>query len=91
MTALNPLLLAQGKLDVAQGFLTVYAQLAVKNSRMTGYVKPMFSNLKVYDYEKEKNKGLLQQAKEVIVGAAAHIFKNRKRKRWRPRWSLTGP
>jgi len=61
---------------VAQGLFTLYAQLAVKNDRVSGYVKPMFSNLKVYDYQKDKNKGLLQQAKEVVIGAAAHIFKN---------------
>ncbi len=76
MTALNPLLLAHGRFDVAQGLFTIYAQLRVKNDKVSGYVKPMFSNLKVYDYQKDKNKSLLQQAKEVVIGAAAHIFKN---------------
>ena len=76
LTALNPLLRAHGRFDVAQGLFTVYAQLGVKNDQITGYVKPMFSNLKVYDYRKDKNKGLLQQTKEVLIGAAAHVFKN---------------
>ena len=90
LTALNPLLRAESKLDVAQGLFTVYAQLAVKNSRITGYVKPMFSDLKVYDYQKDKNKGLLQQAKEVIVGAAAHVFKNRQTQKVASQVNLNG-
>ena len=77
MTALNPLLRAYGRFDVAQGRFTLYSQLGVKNANMSGYVKPMFSDLKVYDYQKDKNKDLLSQAKELVIGAAAHIFKNR--------------
>jgi hypothetical protein len=76
LTALNPLMRAYGRIDVAQGFLTVYSQIAVRNSRISGYVKPMFSDIKVYSYKKDKNKSLLQQAKRIAVGAAAHFFKN---------------
>jgi Domain of Unknown Function (DUF748) len=76
LTSLNPLLRAYGRFDVAQGSCTVYAQIAVKNSRIRGYVKPMFSNVKVYDPQKDKNKGVFQQAKEMVIGAAAHVFKN---------------
>jgi hypothetical protein len=90
VTALNPLLRAQGKFDVAQGLFTVYAQLGVKNNHITGYVKPMFSNLKVYDAQKDKNKGVLQQAKEVLVGAAAHVFKNRQTQKVASQVNLNG-
>jgi hypothetical protein len=90
MTALNPLLRAHGRFDVAQGEFTVYAQLGVKDRRITGYVKPMFSNLKVYDYNKDKNKGLLQQAKEMAIGAAAHIFKNSQTKKVATQIDLSG-
>jgi hypothetical protein len=76
LTGLNPLLRAYGRFDVAQGSCTVYAQVAVKNSRIRGYVKPMFSNVKVYDPQKDKNKGVFQQTKEMVIGAAVHVFKN---------------
>jgi Domain of Unknown Function (DUF748) len=76
LTALNPLLRAYGRFDVAQGSCTVYAQLAVNDSRIRGYVKPMFSNVRVYDPQKDKDKGVLEQAKEMVIGAAAHVFKN---------------
>ena len=75
MTSLNPLLRAYGRFDVAQGRFTLYSQLGVKNANINGYVKPMFSDLKVYDYQKDKNKGLIGQAKQMLVGTAAQIFK----------------
>jgi hypothetical protein len=77
MTLLNPLLRAYGRFDVAQGEFTLYSQLGVTDGNLRGYVKPMFSNLKVYDYKKDKNKGLLAQGKEMLIGAAGHILKNR--------------
>lgn len=77
LPALNPLLRAQGKVEVAQGYFTLYAQLGVKNSKMTGYVKPLFSDLQVYGHEQEKNKGLMHKAKEAVLDVAAHVFKNR--------------
>lgn len=77
MTSLNPLLRAYGRFDVKQGRFTLYSQLGVKDGEVNGYVKPMFSDLVVYDYQKDKNKGLIGQTKEMLIGAAAHIFKNR--------------
>src|ERR1700722_13923697 len=90
MRALNTLLRAHGRFDVAQGQFTVYAQLGVKDRRITGYVKPMFSNLKVYDSNKDKNKGLLQQAKKMAIGAAAHVFKNSQTKKVATQIDLSG-
>lgn len=77
MISLNPLLQAYGRFDVAQGRFTVYSQMGVVDGRINGYVKPMFSDLKVYDYQKDKNKGVIGQAKQILIGAAAHVFKNR--------------
>ncbi len=78
LPSLNPLLRAQGKVEVAHGYLTLYSQLGVKNGQMSGYVKPLFSDLQVYGHEQEKNKGLLHKAKEAVIGAAAELFKNRR-------------
>jgi hypothetical protein len=37
----------------------------------------MFANLKVYDYQKDKGAGILHQAKELAIGGATHLLKNR--------------
>jgi len=76
MTAMNDLLLAFGRFDVKHGEFTVYAQLDVKDGNISGYVKPMFSDLTVYDWDKDKHKPILHQAYEAAVGAAGHLFKN---------------
>jgi hypothetical protein len=78
LPSLNPLLRAQGKVEVAHGYFTLYSQLGVKNGQMSGYVKPLFSDLQVYGHEQEKNKGLLHKAKEAVLDVAAEIFKNRR-------------
>jgi hypothetical protein len=76
MTAMNNLLLAFGRFDVKQGVFTVFSQLNVKNGEVSGYVKPMFSNLKIYDWQKDKSKPILHQAYELGLAGASHIFKN---------------
>ena len=77
LTSLNDLLRAYGSFDVAAGQLSVFSQVAVKDGNMDGYIKPIFANLKVYDYQKDKDTGLLHQAKELAIGGASHLFKNR--------------
>jgi len=76
LTAMNDLLRAFGRFDVAAGQISVYSQIAIKNGNIDGYVKPMFANLKVYDYQKEKGTGVLHQAKELAIAGASHVFKN---------------
>ncbi len=77
LTQLNPLLRAYGRFDVAQGRFTLYSQFTIKDGNLNGYAKPMFSGLKVYDPQKDKNKSLIGQTKQVLIGTAAHVFKNR--------------
>jgi hypothetical protein len=76
LTAMNDLLRAFGRFDVAAGRISVFSQVAIKNGNIEGYVKPMFANLKVYDYQKDKGTGVLHQAKELAIGGASHLFKN---------------
>jgi hypothetical protein len=77
LTLLNDLLRAYGRFDVAAGKVSVFSQIDVKDAEIGGYVKPMFSDLQVYNYAKDKNTGVLHQAKEIVIGGTAHLFKNR--------------
>ncbi len=76
LPALNNLLRAYGRFDVQAGQLSVFSQITVRRGEMTGYVKPLFSNMKVYDPAKDKNKSVLHQAYELAVDAAAKAVKN---------------
>lgn len=76
LPALNNLLRAYGRFDVKQGKLSVFSQVQVRRGEMRGYVKPLFSDVKVYDPNKDKNKSITHQAYELAVGAAAKLVKN---------------
>jgi hypothetical protein len=90
MTSMNNLLLAYGRFDVKQGEFTVYAQLGATDGNISGYVKPMFSDLTVYDWSQDKHKPILHQAYEAMVGAAAHVFKNSRTRKVATQVDLTG-
>ncbi len=90
MTAMNNLLLAFGRFDVKHGEFTVYSQLDVKDGSISGYVKPMFSDLTVYDWSKDKHKPILHQAYEAAIGAAGHLFKNSKTRQVATEMNLSG-
>jgi uncharacterized protein DUF748 len=76
VTSLNDLLLNYGKFDVAGGSFSLFTEMNVKEGEVQGYVKPLFSQLKVYSYQKEKNKPVLKQAYEMAIGAASHLLRN---------------
>jgi hypothetical protein len=76
-TSLNDLFQNYGKFDVAGGWFSLFTQMNVKEGEVHGYVKPLFSQLKVYNYQKEKKKPVTKQAYEMVIGAASHLLKNR--------------
>jgi hypothetical protein len=76
LPSLNNLLRAYGRFDVQAGELSVFSQVTVRRGEMTGYVKPLFTNVKVYDPAKNKNKSVVHQAYELAIGAATKVVKN---------------
>jgi len=76
LPSINDLLRSYGRFDVAAGKMSVYSEITVKDGNLGGYVKPMFANLEVYNYQKDKNKPIMHQAKELAIGAASHLLKS---------------
>ncbi len=76
LPSLNDILRAYGRFDVAAGQFSVFSEVSIKDGDINGYVKPMFANLEVYNYQKDKNTDVLHQAKELVIGGASHLFKN---------------
>jgi hypothetical protein len=77
LPSMNDILRAYGRFDVAAGQFSVFSEINIKDGDMDGYVKPIFSNLQVYNYQKDKNTPVLHQAKELAIAGASHLFKNR--------------
>src|SRR5712692_6363978 len=80
MAGMSDLVRAYGGFDVAAGELSVYSELQVKGGAITGYVKPLFKDVKVGAVaDAEEPKTLGHRLYEGVVGLAAKILKNRPR------------
>jgi hypothetical protein len=90
MTTMNDLLRARGGFDVRAGRFSLFSELAVQNGRVDGYVKPLFSDLDVYDRAQDKDKNIFRQAYEGIIGGIGTLLENRPRDEVATRTDLSG-
>lgn len=91
LPSLNNLLRAYGKLDVAKGTFSLYSEVKVKNGRIDGYVKPLISDVDVYDKEQDKKKPVLKKIYEKVVGGLSHVLENRPRDEVATVADISGP
>ena len=91
LTSLNDLLRAFGKFDVASGRVSVFSQITVKNHYVNGYVKPLFTDITVYDSKKDAKKPILHQAYELAIGGAAKLLKNHSTQHVATKVDISGP
>ncbi len=75
LTQLNNYFEAYGKFDVHRGTFGMYTEVAGKEGRYTGYIKPFIHQLKVVGVE-DRDKSVLRQLWEVAVGAVGTVFRN---------------
>jgi hypothetical protein len=91
LTSLNDLLRAYGKFDVASGRVSVFSQVTVKDHYVNGYIKPLFTDVKVYDAQKDAKKPFLHQVYELAIGGAAKLLKNRSTQQVATKVDISGP
>lgn len=83
LTSLNNFIKAQGKFDVERGNLDIYSELDLMDGELNGYVKPFIKNIKVLDWKSDNEKeegGILNAAKEAVIGLFSKAVENPKRK-----------
>ena len=76
MVQLNDFLRSYGKLDVAGGDFSLFTSVASVQGNYKGYVKVLFRNLDVFEWEKERKKNILDIFWEAIVGVLSEGFRN---------------
>ncbi len=91
MTSMNNLLRAYGDFDVSAGSFSLVTELHVKDDRVSGYIKPFFQDMIVYDRRKDKDKPIAHQAYEMLVGGVAMILENRSRQQVATKVDISGP
>jgi hypothetical protein len=80
VTKINDLALAYGKFDFKRGWFDLVVEADSKEGQMTGYVKPLFRNLKVLSVTQDiKDDNILQFFWQAVVGFTTNILKNRSR------------
>lgn len=77
MTAMNDLFRRYGNFDVVGGEFAFYTQLKVADRRIEGYVKPMFSDVDVFDKRQDAEKAFFRQTYERLVGGVAGLLENK--------------
>lgn len=78
LPALNDLLRAYGNVDVSAGVMQLYLEMAARDGRFEGYVKPFFEGVDFKDLA-EDDKNLAEKLWEKIVSGAVRLFKNKPR------------
>jgi hypothetical protein len=78
LPALNDLLRAYGKVDVSAGVMQLYLEMAAREGRFEGYVKPFFDGVDFKDLAPD-DKNLAEKIWEKIVSGAVALFKNKPR------------
>lgn len=75
LVKLNEFLQAYAKVDVNKGTFGLYTEVAAKQGKFAGYVKPIIKDLDVLGKEDRKD-NILQKLWEGFAGTAADVFKN---------------
>ncbi|HEX5111909.1 MAG TPA: DUF748 domain-containing protein [Saprospiraceae bacterium] len=70
---LNDFFQAYGNFDVSEGTFGMYMEMAAKDKKFIGYVKPFIKDLKVVSKE-DKRDNLLRKIWEALVGIAGDIL-----------------
>jgi hypothetical protein len=91
VTKLNDLALTYGKFDFKRGWFDLVLEADAKEGQLTGYVKPLFRNLKVFSLSEDiKEDTLLQFFWQALVGGATTVFKNSSREQFGTLIPFTG-
>ncbi|HCY77707.1 MAG TPA: hypothetical protein DHV28_17485 [Ignavibacteriales bacterium] len=78
LVLLNDFMKAYGNFDVNQGTFGLYTEMAAKDGKFKGYVKPIIKDLDVVGIEDE-NDNVFQNIWEFVVGGVAAIFTNQEK------------
>lgn len=77
VTKLNDLALTYGKFDFKRGWFDLVVETDSKEGQITGYLKPLFRDLKVFSLAADvKEDNVLQFFWQALLGATTTVFKN---------------
>ena len=75
LVLLNDFFKAYAKIDVNKGTFGMYTEVASKQGKFTGYVKPIIKDLDVLGHE-DRDDNIFRKLWEALAGAAGQVFRN---------------
>ena len=75
LVMMNDFLRAYGNFDVSRGTFALYTEMAAKNGKFIGYLKPMITDLMVMGKD-DRNDSFFNKIWEAIISTAGFVFKN---------------
>src|SRR5437773_11433013 len=78
------------KLDCVSGNFSMYAEIQIRQGKNDGYVKALFSDMKVYDRRQDAEKSLFRKLYEGLVGGISGLLQNRPRSEVATRVPISG-
>jgi len=80
VTKINDLALAYGKFDFKRGWFDLVVEADAKEGRISGYVKPLFRDLKLFSLSQDIESGnVLKVFWQALLGAVTSVLKNQPR------------
>src|SRR5688572_28476648 len=78
LVKLNDFLQAYAKIDVNKGTFGAYAEVAAKEGRFIGYIKPLIRDLDIVGKE-DRDDNVLRKLWEGMAGATSQVFRNQEK------------
>jgi hypothetical protein len=91
LTDMNDLFRAYGRFDVTEGTFAFYSELEIRNDAISGYIKPFFKDVKVYDKRTDKEKKSFRRLYEMLIGGVANLLESTDRHEVAARVDISGP
>lgn len=79
---------AYAGVDIEKGTLNVYSEFNTNKGQISGYIKPLATNIHIIDLNRGKNP--IQVAWEVVVAAVVELFTNQRKDQFATRIPLSG-
>jgi Domain of Unknown Function (DUF748) len=74
MTAMNDLMRAYGNFDVSAGTFSFFSELHVRDDAISGYIKPSFKGMKIYDRRKERKNKFTRKMHDMLFAGIATLL-----------------
>jgi len=91
MKAMSKIFQAYGKFDIKRGEFSFFSEIAIRNNRIQGYVKPIFKNMEVTDMRTPEEKSLFHKLYAGAVSVVTELLKNRPRQQVATETNISGP